>query len=352
MKIWKFIIALGLLAVTVLLVIQIPNVQDRLFLSVVQAAYQQANLPQEDSLSAVICGSRSPLSHPTRAEACVLIIAGKDIYVVDAGAGSVNNLMRWRIPFSQIRGVLISHLHSDHIADLPGMHLQTWVRQNRPARLDVYGPRGVGALTKGLEAAYSTDYFLRNAHHGDAVAPLNVVGMQPHAIDMAHPVIVKKNGLTITAFEVEHEPVKPAFGYRFDYKGRSIVVSGDTIYSENLIRHARDADVLIHEAQANHILKLIQEFLLQNDKPLAAKIMEDIVSYHTSPVEAAKAANEANVKHLILYHLTPAPSNWMMENIFVRGVDDVRDDGWTLSEDGTMVILPVGSDDVEFSGFD
>ena len=84
---------------------------------------------------------------------------------------------------------------------------------------------------------------------------------------------------------------------------------------------------------------------------MRAKIMEDIMTYHTTPFEAAEIANKANAKHLVFYHLTPAPRNEMMERIFLRGVDDIRDD-WTLSKDGTMIVLPVGSDEIDVTSID
>ena len=217
--------------------------------------------------------------------------------------------------------------------------------QRRKAKLDVYGPQGVGLVTKGLETAYEPDYFFRNTHHGAQIAPLDVAGLNPHTVDLNQPKIIDEDGLIVTAFEVVHDPVKPSLGYRFDYKGRSLVISGDTSYSENLIENSRDVDVLIHEAQANHMINLIRDFNIQMGANLAAKVMEDIITYHTTPVQAAEIANLANVKHLIFYHLTPAPRNRITEIIFLRGVDEVREE-WTLSRDGTMVVLPVGSGDI------
>jgi len=127
-----------------------------------------------------------------------------------------------------------------------------------------------------------------------------------------------------------------------------LVISGDTSYSKNLIENSRDVDVLIHEAQANHMINLMRDFNLQMGANLNAKLMEDITTYHTTLVEAAEIANLANVKHLIFYHLTPAPRNRITEIIFLRGVDEIREE-WTLSSDGTMVVLPVESDEVIFS---
>jgi ribonuclease Z len=159
-------------------------------------------------------------------------------------------------------------------------------------------------------------------------------------------VAIDEDGLRISAFAVHHDPVKPAYGYRFDYRGRSVVVSGDTIEWPGLIDAARGADVLVHEAQANHIVAMMGEAAAQTDRPRIAKIMHDIPSYHTSPVQAAEVANAAGVKLLVMYHLTPSPPMRIVEWAFTRGVSDVRPDGWLLGNDGLLVELPADSSDV------
>jgi ribonuclease Z len=123
-------------------------------------------------------------------------------------------------------------------------------------------------------------------------------------------------------------------------------VSGDTVKSANLIAVAENADVLVHEAQANHIVKILGE-VAGESRPRAAKILSDIPSYHTTPVEAAEVANEANVKLLVMSHLTPPPPNALLARIFVRGVDDVRPSGWVLADDGMLITLPADSAVIE-----
>ena len=349
----KFLIylvaSIFIITISVMVGLRSPPVQDRIMVSVVSGMINAPNnLPEEDALSAAVCGSRSPIPSPGRAETCVMVRAGENIYIVDIGDGSASNLRSWGIPFNKIKSVLLTHLHSDHISDLADLQLATWINENRETKLDVYGPDGVNLITEGFETAYELDYFFRNTHHGEQIAPLDVAGLSPHIVDLDQPKIIDEDGLVVTAFKVVHDPVAPALGYRFDYKGRSLVISGDTSYSKNLIESSRDADVLFHEAQANHMINIIRDFNLQRGADLNAKLMEDIITYHTTPVEAAEIANLANVKHLIFYHLTPAPRNYITEIIFLRGVDEIREE-WTLSNDGTMVVLPVGSDEIIIS---
>jgi ribonuclease Z len=138
--------------------------------------------------------------------------------------------------------------------------------------------------------------------------------------------------------------VVPAFGYRFDYGGRSVVVSGDTVAHPGLVEAARGADVLVHDALASHVVAAMGEAAAQAGRDRIAKIAADIPDYHASPVAAAGVANEADVELLLFYHLVPPPPNRLFEPIFVRGVAEVRPEGWLLGDDGLLVELPVDSD--------
>ena len=347
MKILKYLIFIVVAAFLLIAILtRIPAVQDRVMTSALNNLQNQEVDLYDNSLTALVCGSRSPLPHPRRAETCILINAGGSYYVIDVGDGSASNLRSYGVNLGKIKAVLLTHLHSDHISDLADIHMGTWVAQSRTKRLDVYGPSGVEFVTKGFEDAYKLDFKYRNEHHGDEVAPINIVGFDPHPVDLLNPVVINENGLKVTAFKVPHDPVKPALGYRFDFKGRSIVISGDTSYSENLITYAKDADVLFHEAQANHILEIMKGVANKAGNPLTAKILDDITTYHTTPKDAAKVANLANVDHLVFYHLTPSPRNSMMERMFFRGVNKIRKD-WSVADDGTMVVLPLDSDEIK-----
>ena len=246
------------------------------------------------------------------------------------------------------RQVLLTHLHSDHISDLADFHLYSWVTQNRGKKLPVYGPMGTNLVTEGITKAYELDTEWRTLHHGEEVAPSDFAGFDTTIINLNDPVIYDDGKLKITAFEVEHFPVDPSLGYRFDYKGRSIVISGDTDYSENLVKQSKNADLLFHDALSHNMIGRLEE-ISEDTNPLLSTVFYDIQDYHASPIEAAQAANEANVKELIFYHLTPAPQNFIAKIIFVRGVNEVRPDNWSLADDGTMAILPVGSEKVKIT---
>ncbi|HEU4427341.1 MAG TPA: MBL fold metallo-hydrolase [Myxococcota bacterium] len=327
--------------------------QDALVQRAAARATPRTDLLADDALRVLICGSASPLPHPTRARPCTAVFAAGKLWVVDVGPGSWNHMGGWRVP-PELGAVLITHFHSDHIGELGEWNLQSWVN-GRSAPLTVIGPEGVQRVVAGFNEAYALDVGYRAAHHGADFLPPEVGGMTPAPIafpDGASSAVVHDaDGLRITAFLVGHAPISPAVGYRFDYQGRSAVVSGDTVKSANLIRVAQDADVLVHEAQANHIVALLEE-TAADARPRVAKILGDIPSYHTSPVQAAEAANEAGVKLLVLSHLTPPPPNRLVERMFVRGVDAVRSDGWLLADDGMLFTLPAGSGEIERSEID
>ena len=298
-------------------------------------------LDKNDSLKVVVCGSRSPLPSPGRAESCVLVEAGNDIYIFDLGNGSVNNLTQYQIPWPNVKAVLITHMHSDHMADLPDAHLQSWI-QGRTAPLKVYGPEGINLVTKGFELAYSADYQYRSDHHGDDMLPMSIAGFD--AIQITDNQLIPNDtpGLEILPFVVDHYPVNSAFGFKISYKGRTVVISGDTIHDGSVQKYSKDVDLLVHSAISIDIVERMRDFA---PIPQMDKILFDIQDYHTTIKEAGEISRDANVKHLLIYHSIPTPRNKIMEDVFFRPLDGVFGE-YTLSDDGTRVIMPVGSDEV------
>ena len=314
------------------------GVQDRLLNTGLQNIVNNTDqfLDKQDSLKIVVCGSRSPLPSPGRAEACILIEAGDDIYIFDMGNGSANNLQQYQVPWTNVKAVLITHMHSDHMADLPDAHLQSWI-QGRNSPLKVYGPEGINIVTKGFELAYSSDYQYRNEHHGDEILPINVSGFDAITINDNQLIENETPGLEILPFAVNHQPVNHAFGFKITYKGRSLVISGDTINDGSVQRYSQDVDLLIHSAISIEIIEMLREI---TPMPQLDKILYDIQDYHTTIKEAGEIARDANVQHLLIYHSIPTPQNIIMKKVFLRPLNDVFDD-YTLSDDGTRVIMPV-----------
>ena len=319
------------------------SVQDRILNIGLENILSSAKpfLDEEDTLKVVVCGSRSPLPSPGRAESCVLVEAGDDIYIFDLGNGSVNNLTQYQVPWPNVKAVLITHMHSDHMADLPDAHLQSWI-QGRTSPLKVYGPEGINLVTKGFELAYSADYQYRNEHHGDDMLPMSIAGF--NAIQIINNQFIPNDtpGLEILPFAVDHYPVNSAFGFKISYKDRTVVISGDTIHDGSVQKYSQDVDLLVHSAISIDIVERMRGIA---PIPQMDKILFDIQDYHTSIEEAGEIARDANVEHLLIYHSIPTPRNALMERVFFRPIEGVFEN-YSLSDDGTRVIMPVGNDDI------
>lgn len=306
-----------------------------------------ASLP--DGLHVGLCGTGSPLPNPDRAGPCNVVIAGEQMYVIDIGEGGARNLSLMALPVAKVDGLFLTHFHSDHLDGWGPLMLLHWTQANASAPLPVYGPTGVEAIVDGFNAAYATDKTYRVAHHGEKIVPSAGGGgeARPFAMTAETMVVLEKNDLVITAFKVDHDPVEPAIGYRFDYKGRSVVISGDTAKSPLLERASKGADLLVHEALAAHMVKPMTSALEAAGQVNAATITKDILDYHATPTEAAESAQSAGVKMLVLSHLVPPIPNSFFYPAFLANAPDKFDGEIIVGEDGMLFSLPAGSDAIE-----
>jgi ribonuclease Z len=351
----RLIVVLAVAAVGVAAGLFIPAVQGRIF---DYGARQRAQLDPaalaDDAMRIAVCGSSAPLPSGARAQTCVAVFAGGKFYIVDVGPESVENIVLWKVPLSSIAGVLLTHFHSDHIGDLGELNLQTWAG-GRPSPLAVYGGPGVQQVVDGFNTAYRLDQGYRTAHHGERIMPSAVWPMEAHAIELDGPptpakdrtkLVLDEGGLRITAIEVNHAPITPAYAYRFDYKGRSAVVTGDLAFHAPLAVAAKGADVLVSEAIALSMTRAVGRATRDAGRERAATIVHDIEDYHITPEQAARIANEAGVKLLVYYHLAPAPDGFLPRRLFARDINGARQGEWTIADDGSLYTLPIGSDEV------
>jgi ribonuclease Z len=337
-----------------------PGVQDAAFARGARTQLaRKSQLPlDEGALRVLLCGTSSPLPVRRSAKACTLVAAGGQVFLVDIGPEATENLALWRVPAPRVSAVFLTHFHSDHIGELGEFNMQGWA-QGRRQPLVVYGPEGIERVVAGFNEAYAFDRRYRNAHHdrGRGLLPLAAAEMQPRVIPLAKAgqapsgrsmVVYDRGGVRVTAIETDHQPVTPAFAYRFDYQGRSVVITGDTTYYPPLAAAARGADVLVSEAQASHLQDIMAREADATGQTTLGQVLRDTRDYHISPVDAARLANEAGVRELVYTHLAPPMVTPWLETPWRRGVGAVRPRGVRVGRDGLLITIPVDGGKIGF----
>lgn len=305
-----------------------------------------------DGLHLGLCGTGSPFPDPTRAGPCSVVIAGSRVFIVDAGEGGARNVNYMGIPAAKIEAILLTHFHSDHIDGLGPFMLQRWGLGTFSAPIPVYGPSGVEKVVDGFRSAYVLDFGYRIAHHGEKIMPPGGSGGKGLPFAFAGKalgesvVVLDQADLRITAFRVDHSPVDPAVGYRFDYKGRSLAISGDTKKMGVPIPAFQGVDLLVHEALQPKLVSLLEQAFRAKNLPHTAQIMQDIVNYHTTPEEAAQLAREVNAKLLLLNHIVPPLPSKLIYPAFLGDASAHFNREIVVGEDGVLFSLPAGGQQI------
>jgi ribonuclease Z len=305
-----------------------------------------------DGLHLGLCGTGSPFPDPGRAGPCSVVIAGDRVFIIDAGEGAARNLGYMGIPTGKAEALFLTHFHSDHIDGLSPIMLQHWGLASSTAPLPVYGPTGVDKVVDGLRAAYLFDYGYRVSHHTEKIMPPGGSGGKGMPFELPPKgqgdsvVVLDDKGLKVTAFRVNHAPVEPAVGYRFDYKGRSIVISGDTTKVPSVVAISKGVDILLHEALQPKLVGLLGDAFTDKKMDNLAHVMRDILTYHTTPEEAAQVANEAGAKQLIFNHIVPPMPVRFGYPAFVGDAAQFYKGPMTVGEDGMLFSLPANSSEV------
>ena len=281
---------------------------------------------KDGKLHVYLVGSGGPINTDTRVAPCIAVMCAGEFFLFDVGPGSYRNVDLMRLPTSYLSAIFLTHFHSDHIGDLGEANMHSSAN-GRTKPLDIYGPEGVEKVVNGFILAYEQDSKYRNDHHGNDIFNLEVATPISKTIKLQNPnereLVFDKNGLKVYAFDVDHSPIKPAFGYRIEYKGNVVVITGDTIKTENLVKHSKNADILFSEAISFDMIDNAIVGLKRQNVTRAVKIMTDIKDYHMSPIIAAELAKEAEVKKIVYVHVVPALQNEKIEQMFLKGVSDV-----------------------------
>jgi len=281
---------------------------------------------KDGKLHVYLIGSGGPMNNQTRVAPCIAVMCAGEFFLFDVGPGSYRNVDLMRLPTPYLSAIFLTHFHSDHIGDLGEANVLSCAN-GRTKPLDIYGPEGVEKVVNGFIMAYEQDTKYRNDHHGDEVFNLKAAIPISKTIKLQDPkereLVFDKEGLKIYAFEVDHSPVTPALGYRIEYRGNVVAITGDTIKTENLVKHCKNADILFSEAISFEMIDNALVALEKRNLTRAVKIMKDIKDYHMSPVIAAELAKEAEVKKIVYVHVVPALQNEKIEQMFLKGVSDV-----------------------------
>jgi len=308
-----------------------------------------ATLP--DGLHVGLCGAGSPFPDDKRSGPCTAVVAGRRLFIFDAGSGAGRNIARMRLNAGQIEALFLTHYHSDHIDGLGELMLQRWIQRTSEAPLPIHGPAGLVQVLQGFMAAYSLDKGYRSSHHGESVAP--PAGFGGTALPFELPaatgrkVLINEPDLEIVAFAVDHGPVHPAVGYRIRYKDRSLVISGDTKKSAAVARESQGVDLLLHEALSPQLLGILEQGFSQAGRQNLAKIMHDVLNYHTTPEEAAEIAQAAGVKALVFNHIVPPLPLSGLDPVFLQRAGQLYSGPLHIGVDGDWFSLPAGSKTVD-----
>lgn len=255
--------------------------------SQISHAQQPASEKSAESMRVTLLGTGSPLLSMKRFGPSILVEAGNERLLFDAGRGAALRLSQLNILPGEIDKLFLTHLHSDHTIGIPDL----WLTGSLPAagkratELKIWGPAGTKEMMMNLEKAFAEDIEVRKKNQNDALQGLTAIGH-----DITEGIVYEHNGVQVEAFLVDHKAIEPSYGYRVNYNGHSVVMSGDTRYNENLIRHAKGTDLLIHEVAAAKPEELL---------PATQKVLD----IHTTPEEAGKVFDQVKPKLAVYSHI-------------------------------------------------
>lgn len=303
-----------------------------------------AVLQRPDRITTVLCGVGSPLSQ-TGAQSCTAVFVNGQFLLFDAGNNALSSMRTSDLPLDELDAVFITHFHNDHYADLGDVMEWSWILGRRHI-LPVHGPTGITQIVEGFRSAYELEESYRTAHHGAELMPPEWAPSKP--VEFAPPeddaavVVYERDGVIVKAFRVSHPPIEPAVGYRIEYAGKVIVISGDTVRTPSLLAASRNADLLVAEVMNMKIVEIMENINREIGETDRAAILFDIREYHMDVSDVGALAEEAHVQHLALNHLAPKPQSRLQANRLYRNpVREFYTGEISVGEDGMQIVIPV-----------
>jgi ribonuclease Z len=280
----------------------------------------------DDLIRVTLLGTGSPPPRMDRFGPSTLIEVGEQKFLFDCGRGAAQRLQQIGIPFTQLDRLLLTHLHSDHLVGIPDLWLSGWIF-GRATPFRVWGPEGAQSLMHHLEQAFQADIHIRR----DLDERFPAEGIETPTVEFEEGVVYEEAGVKITAFNVDHRPVEPAFGFRIEHAGRTVVLSGDTTYAENLVRFAHGADLLVHEVCAPEAMRK-QSFR-------SAETTQRIIDHHTTPEQAGRLFSAIRPRLAVFSHIV-GPSN--CEDELLAGTRAAYDGPFEVGHD--LMTIEVGEE--------
>ncbi|MFN8057984.1 MAG: MBL fold metallo-hydrolase [Vicinamibacterales bacterium] len=257
----------------------------------------QASPPAPGDVRVTLLGTGNPRPVMNRFGPSILVEVGETRLLFDVGRGAIQRLFQiGAAPFFRpMTRVFLTHLHSDHVVGLPDVWLTGWLF-GRTAPLVVTGPAGTQAMVEGLRQAYAFDIKTRSIDESLPISGGEIAGR-----DVAPGVVYDEQGIKVTAFYVDHGPVKPALGYRIDAAGRSIVLSGDTRETPALNEQARGVDLLVCEVVSPDVERRRNQLADEH-------AMERVLAHHIPPEAAGRLFADAKPRLAVYSHIVPSPT--------------------------------------------
>lgn len=283
----------------------------------------------DSQIRVTLLGTGTPVPLLRRFGPSILVQAAGENFVFDCGRGATQRLAQLGIPASEADKFFLTHLHSDHVIGIPDLWLTGWV-MGRETPFRIQGPSGTAEMMRHLERAYAADIHIRR----DLDERFPAQGIEVDAHDIEPGVAYESDGVKITAFDVDHGHVRPALGYRIDYAGRSVVLSGDTRPSDNLIRFAADVDLLVHEVVAPESLR-VRRAAAGRDPGQSERIIE----HHTTPEEAGEIFSKTRPKLAVYSHIVGGVGT---EEEVLKGTRKTYQGRFEIGED--LLAIDVGAE--------
>lgn len=330
----------GLVAITLLSSCSTTSLLENAMMR--QQAEAYADYLDKDEITVVLVGTAGPMS-PNLASNSTAVFANGKFFLFDAGDYAQKRMEQFNMPVASIDALFLAHFHNDHIADV-GEVMQRSFIMGMTKDLYIYGPTGTEQLVGGFMDAYTADSHYRTGHHGEEYMPSEFHFAIPVEFDAneTEVVVYDQDGVVVTAFAVSHPPVEPAFGYKIEFAGKKVIISGDTIITDELREHSNSADLVVMDVMNYDLVEAIEDAFRTIGKDRMATIFYDIREYHPDVADIAAFATEQEVLRLALTHYAPsAQSRAQLKRVYVNPIRAGYDGEIIAGSDGTTITIPL-----------